>query len=104
MTKKKQTSAKTTKRRVTKKTKPMINADPYECFWVCNGEILKNLKELSNTLNKMSENVFKYHVTKEKNDFAEWVEKVFGDKTLARELKRLKTAKSSATKIKGNIK
>ncbi len=83
--------------------KVLVNTEPEKCFWVCNGQILKNLKELSESLEKMSDEVFKYHATKERNDFANWVKDVFGEEKLALDLKKAKTAKTAAKKIKAEI-
>ena len=81
-----------------------INAEPEKCFWLCDGQILKNLKELAKALDKMSNEVFSYHVNKNKNDFAKWVEDVFGERKLAIDLKKAKTPKTAAKKIKIKIK
>lgn len=89
-----------------KKQKPSFglkNASPEKCFWVCNGQILKNLQELAESLEKMSENIFRHHVNAMKNDFARWIEDVFGDKKLASEVKKAKTPKSAAQKVKTKL-
>ncbi len=52
-------------------------------FVLANGSRLRNLFELSEELAQMNEDVFNHHVTKEKNDFASWVEHVFSEKKLA---------------------
>lgn len=83
--------------------KNLAKADPERCFWVCDGQILSDLKELSAALRKMEKSVFKYHVNNEKNDFSQWVEEVLGDKKLAREIRKSKTLKGMATKIEKRI-
>lgn len=84
-----------------KKTKKLlINVEPEKSFWVCNGEIFKNLKELVDGLERMTEEVFNYHVTKEKNDFVNWIKDVFKDEKLACDLKKAKTPKTAAKKNK----
>lgn len=80
--------------------KLLADACPEKCFWVCDGEILKNLKELAEYLEKIPANIFKYHVSKDKNDFANWVADVFGDSKVAQAMKRSRSAKAMATKIK----
>jgi len=87
-----------------KTKKVLINISPEKCFWVCDGQILKNLKELAESLKKMKKEVFNYHVTKEKNDFANWVKDVFGEEKLALELKKAKTSKTAAKKIEAIFK
>jgi len=78
------------------------NADlPIEkCFWLCDGRVLKNFKDLGAALDKMEENIWKHHVTKDKNDFANWIEDVFGEKKLGRDVRSSRNAKSAAKKIK----
>ena len=39
----------------------------------------------------MSDATFNYHVNEQKNDFANWIENVYGNKQLATELKKAKT-------------
>jgi len=87
-----------------KTKKVLIDAEIEKCFWLCDGQILKNLKELAESLKKMKNEVFNYHVTKEKNDFTNWVKDVFGEEKLALELKKAKTAKASAKKIEAVFK
>lgn len=81
-----------------KKTKKeesaIVNAKNELCFWVNNGPVLKNIKDLKNALKKMNEETFKYHVNKEKNDFAVWVKNALGDKVLANKLAKIKTLKT----------
>ncbi len=84
-------------------TKESVNLEPEKCFWLYDGQVLRNLEELSQALEKMSDEVFKYHANKEKNDFANWVENIFGDRKLASDLKKVKTAKTAAKKVKIRI-
>lgn len=81
----------------------MRDASPEQCFWVCTGQIAKNLKELADILEKMSKEVFTYHVNSEKNDFVKWIVGVFGEEGLASEVSKAKTAKVAAKKIKVRI-
>lgn len=85
------------------KTRAVVDVAPEKAFWVRDGQVLKNLKDLAVALEKMSEATFKYHVTKEKNDFTKWVKDVFGDEKLAKELSTAKTAKAAANKVKVKI-
>lgn len=70
-----------TKRNASKKT--YRDCAPEQCFWVHDGQILKNVAELSAALKTMSEETFQYHVNAEKNDFANWIGDVFADNDLA---------------------
>ena len=72
-------------------------------FWVCDGQIIRNLNGLVTSLGKMNNGTFTYHVNKEKNDFSTWVKEVIGDNTLARELKKRKSKASTIKTIKERI-
>ena len=78
------------------KSKPVLVCAPSEqCFWTTDGRILSNLVELKEALATMSDDVFAYHVSKERNDFADWIEHVLDDAELAaafRKSKKLNTA------------
>jgi len=88
----------------TKQKLATINAENELCFWINNGPILRNLKDLKNALKKINEETFKYHVNKEKNDFADWVKNVLNDKTLANKLVKIKTVKTMTKAIEEELK
>ena len=69
-------------------------------FILQNGERLKNLKELKDSMYYMSDEVFNYHVNREKNDFYNWTKEVFGFKFLATRIKNVKTKKELLKKLK----
>ncbi|MCD5396988.1 MAG: hypothetical protein LRZ96_00105, partial [Candidatus Pacebacteria bacterium] len=69
------------------------------CFWVCDKKVLKNLAELKVALERMSNKTFTYHVNKNKNDFARWINDVLKEKALARTLKNIKSQKMFLKKI-----
>ena len=54
-----------------------------QCFWVNNGPVLKNLEELSNALEGISDETYRHHANSERNDFSKWVGEVIGDKKIA---------------------
>ncbi len=91
------------KPRIKKRSNPLVKIGPEKYFWLCDGQVLKNLKELAVALEKMNNDVFKDHVSGEKNDFALWVKDVFGEQKLATALRRAKTAKTAAKKIRASI-
>ena len=66
-------------------------APPEKCFWVHDGPVLSSIADLSRVLKVMPPAQFFHHVNSEKNDFARWVEDVFGETMLARRLRRTKT-------------
>lgn len=59
---------------------------PEYCFYLHNGQRLKNIAELMESLKEMSQDLFLYHVNKQNNDFANWVRDVFGERELARRI------------------
>jgi hypothetical protein len=68
-------------------TKSYLADVPQEhVFWCCDGQILKNLKELRDAFAVMSENTFSYHVNAAKNDFHNWVRDIIKDDVLASDL------------------
>ncbi len=65
-------------------------------FWCQDGRILKDMKELANVLNTMSDETFAYHCNKEKKDFANWVRAIIGDEALAKDLEKATTRAQAA--------
>lgn len=57
-------------------------------FWLHDGGVLRNLKEMGQSLSSMSDETFMYHHNTERMDFVNWVRDVIGDDKLARELAR----------------
>jgi hypothetical protein len=71
-------------------------------FWICTNEYLRSLNTLADALERVSDDVFRYHVDKYKNDFATWVKDAVDDKDLAREISRIKTRYTLIRKIREN--
>ncbi|MBS1266959.1 MAG: hypothetical protein MAG795_00929 [Candidatus Woesearchaeota archaeon] len=74
-----------------------------DCFWLCTNQNLRSLNTLSKALDKASEDVFRYHVNKYKNDFSDWVKEVIGDSDFAREISRIKTKDTLVRKIQEKV-
>lgn len=74
------------------------------CFWTTNGMILSNLVDLRNALQDMSGDVYAHHVTKEKNDFADWIEHVLADGELAAVLRKAKNPQTAYTVVVRRLK
>jgi len=74
-----------------------------QCFWVNNGPILKNMDELASTLPELNDEIFRYHVNNEKNDFSSWIKNSIGDQKLANELLSSKNKDSFLKKIKNRL-
>jgi len=99
--------AKTTKKPPTKssaKGKRLVVASGAHCFWTEDGQILKDLKDLEVAFNKMSTKTFSHHVTKEKNDFAAWVDYVLKDSVCATDLRKAKKASTAKTAVTKHLK
>jgi hypothetical protein len=72
-------------------------------FWVNDGCILHNMKELADEIKNMSDDAFFYHANGEKNDFITWVRDVIKDETLVRELRKSSTKTQSAKAVANRI-
>ena len=89
-------------RRKTKKT--LVVASLEKCFWVNNGLIIKDLKELEQALQSgITDEQFKTHIDNG-NDFARWIDEVLGDSSCAKALARMKSRKSARTVISKHLK
>ena len=75
------------------KTVVTITADcpPENVFWLVDGRVLRNLRELDDALGSISKEAFSHHANKERNDFANWVRDVVKDKDLADSLEETKS-------------
>ncbi|MBI2144651.1 hypothetical protein HYU17_05930 [Candidatus Woesearchaeota archaeon] len=79
----------TTKLEIT--VKKLGTAPDDKKFVLKDGRLLKDMVELANALEYMSDDVFSHHVNNFKNDFKTWVEDVFSEKELAAEMHKAKT-------------
>jgi len=87
--------------KATASAKLLVCAPDDKCFWTTDGTILKNLEELKFAFGTMNDEVFLHHVTKERNDFADWVQYVLEDLDCADALRKVKkrgTAKTVVTR------
>lgn len=82
----------------------LVQADENSSFWVNNGPILKNIKDLTDALKNISEEQFAYHANAEKNDFAAWAKNVLKDDVLARSLAKSKTLKAAIKAVENRLK
>ena len=55
-------------------------------FYLCDGSVIRDMKELAFSLEKMPDDVFSHHVNDHKNDFANWIALVFEEHELAEKL------------------
>ena len=70
--------------------------EPME-LWLSNGETVSTLEELALAFTRMKQEHFLQQVSKQKNEFADWLEDAFGEKTLARKIR--KTLSKEQTKM-----
>lgn len=78
-------------------TKKAILKDAPEehCFIFCNGQKVKNVKELADALEVLSDDIFNHHVTFDRNDFSNWINDIFRDEELALSLAGVKDKKDT---------
>ncbi|MBI2558335.1 hypothetical protein HYW20_03350 [Candidatus Woesearchaeota archaeon] len=72
------------------KKKVLGEAPEEHHFVVADGRKLKNIIELADALETMSEEIFSHHANEFKNDFSAWVKDVFYDHSLAEDISRAK--------------
>ena len=113
---KKKTVKKAAKKKVAKKTasKPakkssrvevtirdqILGEAPVEHHFVLkDGQSLKNVQELADALEHMSEDVFRHHVGSMHNDFATWVQDIFDDRAFANDLRRVQNRIETRIKV-----
>jgi len=77
----------------------MAKVPQHLSFWLCTNENLRTLADVSEALSKANDDVFRYHVNRDKNDFEAWIRDVVRDKDLAREIARVKTRETLIRKI-----
>lgn len=82
----------------------LVCANPDQCFWTTDGRVLSNLVELRDSLSDMADEVFEFHVNKDKNDFANWVGSVLEDPELAKALQKAKKSKTARTVVVRRLK
>jgi hypothetical protein len=73
-------------------------------FWCHDGRYLKNLDELKEALEQMTDEVYHYHANEEKTDFSNWVKDVIGDEKLSRDLLKCATQVKAAAVVTDRVK
>jgi hypothetical protein len=73
-------------------------------FWLYGGETIENIFSLYKAFEKMGQNTFSYHVSDDKNDFADWVLLVYKDENLSTALRECSTPESSRKVILSRLK
>lgn len=72
-------------------------------FWLCTNHYLRGLRELSTALESISDDTFRYHVNRDKNDFEVWIRQIVKDKELSREISRIKTKETLVRKVSERV-
>lgn len=75
----------------------------WRAFWFHMHLMAKNLREFSDGLGTISDEVFAYHVGGEKNDLARWIQEVIGDASLARALSGVGTKEEAAAIVRERL-
>ena len=57
-------------------------------FELTNGKKIKNIKELKKELKNIDEETHKQHITKKGNEYADWIEEAYGNKKLAKKIRK----------------
>jgi hypothetical protein len=84
--------------------KSLVYAEDKLSFWVADGQILNSLVALQTAFGHMTKPTFAHHVSKDKNDFADWVQAVLGDPVCADDLRKVKTLASAKTTVTKHLK
>ena len=72
-------------------------------FWLCTNQKLYSLRELAAELDQINDELFRYHVNRDKNDFENWIRDIIQDRELAREISRIKTKETLNRKIQERV-
>ena len=91
-------------KKAVEKAKPIKRLDPKEYFYLNNGFILKSIEELYHTLSLMDKKLYDHHVTKDRNDFANWIYNVFDEKDLGMKIMKAKSKDQMMRLLKKYIK
>ncbi|MFA5054567.1 MAG: hypothetical protein WC562_00100 [Dehalococcoidia bacterium] len=91
--------------KVTKQDAQKFLADVPEknTFWCCDGRIFRNMSELADGLETMSDETFFYHSNDEKHDFSNWLNEVIEDEKLGRDLSRPLTRREAAKRVNDRV-
>jgi hypothetical protein len=80
------------------------DVDPlWRAFWFHMHLMAKNLPEFAVGLGQISDEVFAYHVSGQKNDLARWVREVIGDAVLAQVLDQVHNKEEAAAAVQARV-
>ena len=72
-------------------------------FRCCDGQILRNMKELGDALNNMTYETYVFHANKERNDFGNWARDIIKDEMLAKDLQKAPNRAQAAKLVASRI-
>jgi hypothetical protein len=72
-------------------------------FHLSNGAVLKSARELLDSLEGMDDGTFRHHVNQERNDFSNWINDVYGSRSLAEQVRGCTTKDSVAACLRKAI-
>lgn len=78
----------------------LVNCDDSQAFVCIDGQRAKSVKDLVKVFEKMTEETYNYHVNREKNDFANWVQGVFHNGHLAANFRSARSFKEAFQYVK----
>ena len=85
-----QTRAKPKKRAVKVRKKALGRAPQQYQFQLKDGRVLESIYDLVDELETMTEKAFNEYVSDMENGFADWVDRVFDENTLAEEIRHMR--------------
>lgn len=94
------------KKKATKKgtsKRGIKNAKPEFYFKLIDGSEIKNILELADAFDRMSDDAFYFHVNDNGNHFSCWVRDVFDDKELADEIEKINNKMEAQIKVLRHI-
>lgn len=75
----------------------------WKAFWFHMHLVAKNLEEFASGMEHISDEIFAYHASGQKNDFAAWVQEVIGDSVLARRLEVVDDKEEAAAVLRERV-
>ena len=88
---KKRTKVKSKRKYNEVNSKYLVECADDKSFILSNGTKLNSIKQLSDYLNFMDDNIFNNHVNSSKNDFSNWIKDVFKNSKLANRISKVKS-------------
>src|SRR5690606_22307598 len=76
---------------------------PWRWFWFHIHLVAKDLEGFGEGLAQISDDVFRYHVSGQKNDISKWVHDVIGDTVLSRQLRDIKTKEEAESMVRDRV-